>query len=197
MSKVVFSALAVGAFAWLTGCGTSSTAVSVDSGTATDGSSGGAGDSSAAADSSADAGPNCHPVGVTQTDCRSCCEKAFPTGSNSFDTYLLQCACAGEYCGPLEGGAPEAGSDDAGDAGPSDAAVADGGASPSDGGTYGNAVCTATCNGQAFPDTVCNDCLNAAIGSVNSAGPCQSHVLALCLGDMGCNQYLGCVENCP
>jgi hypothetical protein len=206
MSKVFVSALAVGAFAWLTGCGTSSTAVPVDSGAAADGAGGGTTDGSAGLDSGAsqDAGPSCHPVGVTQADCRSCCQNAYPTGSNSFDTYLLQCACQGNYCGPLEGGAPEAGSDDAGDAGASDAAAsdaatADSGPSPSgpDAGPYGNAVCTATCNGQALPDTVCNDCILQTLGSVNSAGPCQSHVLGLCLSDTTCNEYLGCVETCP
>ena len=210
MGKVVLSAVALSALAWLTGCSTTATSAPVDSGVATDG-AGTPVDAGTTPDSSAmpDAGPSCHPVGVTQAACRACCDNAYPTGATSFDKYLLTCACAANYCGPLDAGVSDAGagSDDGGDAGASDAGASDAGASeggtadaappPADSGPFGNGTCTQTCSGLAMPDQTCNDCFNAAIGSVNSAGPCQSYVLSQCLTDTACNAYLGCVENCP
>ena len=204
MREFVFSALALGAFAFLPGCGSSTTAAPLDAGIGVDGSTGGGSDGGSTVDSAVgedaapDAGPNCHPVGVTQSVCRTCCANAFPAGSTVFDKYTLTCACGASYCGPPDGGAAEAGGDDAGDAG-----VTDGGddgatdAAAADGGLFGNGVCAATCNQVAPPDPTCNTCILATLGSVSSLGPCGSVVLGQCLSDTTCNQYFGCIENCP
>ena len=195
MRNLFLPTLALGASVIVAGCGTSSTAVAVDSGTSLDGSS--------APDAAVDAGPNCHSVGATQSACRSCCATAYAAGSNAFDKYLLTCACGGSFCGApdggvADGGVADAGDLDAGDAGPTEAGASDA-AATADAGLFGTGVCAATaCSATpSQPSADCNTCILASLGSVSAAGPCQSALLAGCLGDPTCNQYLGCVENCP
>jgi len=114
----------------LVGCGGGGVPSTPDSGfVAGDaGFDGSAPDASAAPDSSGaaeDAGPNCDPAGASASSCQACCASGFPAGSQIFDKYTLQCACAGEFCGPLEAGVLDAAGADSGDASATDAGSSD------------------------------------------------------------------------
>ena len=175
-----------------------------DSGSVDSGSDAGVVDSGGTVDASSpvDAGPQCFAPGATMNSCRTCCSNAYPMGSQIFDGFTVECACAPSLCGTLdagtsgqaEGGAGDGGADEAGSA---DGAGADAGNAPGDGGLFGTGVCTATCSDKMSPDAVCNTCILSTLGSVTNLGPCGGTVLMQCLNDETCNEYFGCVENCP
>jgi hypothetical protein len=197
----------------LVGCGGSTPSAVGDSGTGLDASladgpfaSEAGGDASSAdgspsasdassPDANEEAGPDCLALGMTTASCRSCCDSSYPAGAKVFDQLTLGCACLVAYCGPPEAGVVDAASADSGDA--EDAGTTGADAGTVDAGLYGNAVCTATCNGTAAPDAVCETCIESTLGSLSSPGPCGTMLLGQCLGDPVCNQYLACIGNCP
>jgi hypothetical protein len=98
----------------------------------------------------------------------------------------LACGCAGDLCGPPDGGASDAGPSDAG---------AEGGA---DGGAGMPGSCSAMmCDMTAKPDGKCATCLAGVTGTMKNPKQCYQSVAAACQASADCVSYVGCVSACP
>jgi hypothetical protein len=179
---------------WVVGCGgTSASGVgSADGGSdaATDATSsmeGGGDDGSTGSDSptgdvattgdtgSAETGGDggCTGTGAT---CRQCCRTGNAAGYKKLVAAELTCACKPSVCGPVEGGAGDAGG--------------------ADGSDLGVGACASTCATQTLPDTTCDKCLGDATGTMANPGECYTDVSAACGKDADCVAYVTCVTGC-
>jgi hypothetical protein len=112
----------------------------------------------------------------TGTTCRTCCRMDDAAGYKKLVTAELACACKASVCGPLDGGAGDAGGSDASD--------------------LGVGACAGTCGGTTLPDATCDKCLTDATGSMADPGECYTPVSTACQGDTDCVAYVTCLMGC-
>jgi hypothetical protein len=175
---------------WVAGCGgSSSPAVGTGADAATDGTSpveasveASPGDDDATADvgpgedtGTVEAGGDGGCTG-TGTTCRQCCRTNNAMGYQELVTAELQCACKPSVCGPIDGGAVDAGGGDAS--------------------VLGTGACASTCGAKALPDATCGTCLDDATGTKAAPGECYTDVSTACQKDADCPGYVACLDGC-
>jgi len=111
---------------------------------------------------------------ATHADCKKCCTSAFPVGQKGLVKDELTCACTAALCGP-------------------------GGTAGVDSGMFGDESCASSC-GAAKPLPLtphCEACVEKAMGSVPKPGTCRPTVKTACEADVGCKNYMDCIDKCP
>jgi hypothetical protein len=141
----------------------------------------GTGDDSAT-DSGSDGG-DCSSM-TPRATCVKCCGTEDAAGKKAYDAAILACACASNYCGPLDGGASDSGAD---------SGIADAG---SDASVLGTGACGATCTQKTAADATCTACLAEVLGTMKNPGVCYSQVTTACQASSDCLAYVTCTASC-
>jgi hypothetical protein len=123
----------------------------------------------------ADAG-SCDSL-ATRADCVACCDNTYAAGYSAFGVAIEECACEPDVCGPIDGGAPDAGAG-------------------ADAGEFGEGLCVGTCGTTTPPKGDCEKCMLDSLGTTASPGPCHAAVTA-CESSVSCKRYLACTASCP